>query len=77
MQMLFGGFISVILLGMYAHLVRVAVKVVYCMAETGCTTYPATYFNEGMAQALSVIGGLVWRCQLHMLTWASNHNELA
>ena len=59
MQMLFGGFISVILLGMYAHLVRVAVKVVYCVAETGCTAYPATYFNEGMAQALSIIGGLV------------------
>jgi hypothetical protein len=59
MQMLFGGFISVILLGLYIHLVRVAVKVVYCVAEAGCTAYPVTYFNEGMAQALSVIGGLV------------------
>lgn len=59
MQMLFGGFISVILLGLYVHLVRVAVKIVYCVVETGCIAYSVTYFNEGMAQALSVIGGLV------------------
>jgi ABC-type thiamin/hydroxymethylpyrimidine transport system permease subunit len=54
MQLLFGGLISVVLLGVYVHLVRVAIKVVYCVAATGCTD-----FNEGMAQALSVIGGLV------------------
>jgi hypothetical protein len=59
MQLLFGGLISVVLLGVYVHLVSIAIKVVYCMAATGCTKYPATYFNEGMAQALSVIGGLV------------------
>lgn len=59
MQQLFGGLISVVLLGIYVHLVRVAIKVVYCMSTTGCTDYPGTYFNEGMAQALSVIGGLV------------------
>ncbi|MCX7032179.1 MAG: hypothetical protein NTU62_18970 [Spirochaetes bacterium] len=59
MQLLFGGLISVVLLGVYVHLVRIAIKVVYCVAATGCTEYPATYFNEGMAQALSVIGGLV------------------
>ena len=55
----FGGLIAVILLGIYIHLIRVAIKVVYCVSESGCTEYPATYFNEGMAQALSVIGGLV------------------
>lgn len=59
MQLLFGGLISVVLLGIYVHLVRVAVKVVYCVSSIGCTEYPETYFNEGMAQALSVIGGLV------------------
>ena len=58
MHLLFGGLISVILLAVYVHLVRVAVKVVYCVAPA-CTDYPATYFNDGMAQALSVIGGLV------------------
>ncbi len=59
MQLLFGGLISVVLLGVYVHLVRIATKVAYCVASTGCTDYPATYFNDGMAQALSVIGGLV------------------
>jgi hypothetical protein len=59
MHLLFGGLISVVLLGIYVHLVRVAVMVVHCVASTGCTDYPASYFNEGMAQALSVIGGLV------------------
>ncbi len=59
MQLLFGGLISVILLGVYVHLVRIAIKVVYCLSIPGCSEYSAAYFNEGMAQALSVIGGLV------------------
>ncbi len=59
MKSLFGGMISVILLGIYIHLIRVAIKVVYCLPENGCTEYPVTYFNVGMAQALSVVGGLV------------------
>lgn len=58
MQLLFGGLISIVLLGVYVHLIRVAVLVVYCVARA-CTEYPTTYFNDGMAQALSVIGGLV------------------
>lgn len=59
MQQLFGGLVSVILLGIYVHLVRLAVKVVDCVSKAGCTEYAMTYFNEGMAQALSVVGGLV------------------
>jgi len=59
MRLLFGGLISVVLLAVYVHLVSLAIKVVNCMAATGCTKYPENYFNEGMAQALSVIGGLV------------------
>lgn len=58
MQLLFGGVIALVLLGVYVHLVRVAIKVVYCVAPA-CTEYSLTFFNEGMAQALSVIGGLV------------------
>ena len=60
MKLLFGGLISVILLGIYVHLITVAVKVAICVSAVTCTTkYQATYFNEGMAQALSIIGGLV------------------
>ncbi|WP_243288706.1 hypothetical protein [Geothrix terrae] len=53
MQLLFGGLISVILLGIYVHLVRAAIKIVYSLPTAGLA------FTEGMAQALSVIGGLV------------------
>jgi hypothetical protein len=59
MKLLFGGLISVVLLGLYLHLIHVAIKVVLCVSTDGCTAYPAPYFNEGMAQALSIIGGLV------------------
>ena len=55
----FGGLISVVLLGIYVRLLYIAVKVVDCVSTPGCTEYSATYFNAGMAQALSVIGGLV------------------
>lgn len=54
MQKIFGGLISVILLGVYVHLITVAVEVVDCGGAANCTA-----FNDGMAQALSVIGGLV------------------
>jgi hypothetical protein len=56
---MFGGAIAVILLGIYLHLIRVAYQVVACVTTTGCTKYVATFFNDGMAQALSVVGGLV------------------
>ena len=59
MQLIFGGLISVVLLGIYLHLVRLAIKVALCLARTGCTTYSKTFFNDSMGQALSVIGGLV------------------
>ena len=59
MQATFGGAIAVILLGIYLHLIRVAYLVVDCTTTPGCTAYPAGYFNDGMAQALSIVGGLV------------------
>jgi len=60
MKLFFGGLVSVILLAIYVHLIVVAVKVVNCVSAAACTTqYQAAFFNDGMAQALSVIGGLV------------------
>jgi hypothetical protein len=58
-QATFGGAIAVILLGIYLHLVRVAYDVVSCATTAGCTTHPPGYFNDGMAQALAIVGGLV------------------
>lgn len=56
MKGLFGGLISIVLLGLYLHLVRIAVNIAHCIAsKPNCTEH----FNEGMAQALSIIGGLV------------------
>ncbi|QWF16277.1 hypothetical protein [Lysobacter capsici] len=59
MNKIFGGLISVILLGIYLHLTVIAVLVARCADRPGCTDYTIAYFNDGMAQALSVIGGLV------------------
>lgn len=59
MQVVFGGAIAVILLGIYLHLIRVAYQVVSCVTTVGCSEYVVTYFNDGMAQALSIVGGLV------------------
>lgn len=59
MKQVFGGLISLILLGIYVHLTGIAVGVAGCVATPGCRDYPPDYFNDGMAQAMSVIGGLV------------------
>ena len=59
MKLLFGGLISIMLLGLYVHLVYLGIQVVGCATTAGCTRYTAEYFNDGMAQALSVVGGLV------------------
>lgn len=59
MTAMFGGIIAVVLLGLYVHLVQVAILVAGCVSTPGCAGYTAEYFNEGMAQALSVISGLI------------------
>ena len=59
MKHIFGGIIASILLGIYTYLIYIAVKIVYCLSTTDCTEYTITYFNGGMIQALSLIGGLV------------------
>lgn len=58
MRALFGGAIAVVLLGIYVHLLSVAYLIVDCVGK-GCTTRTPADFNDGMAQALTVIGGLV------------------
>jgi len=55
----FGGTIATILLGIYLHLVRSGYLVIDCVATPGCTNHASTDFNDGMAQALSIVGGLV------------------
>jgi len=59
MKLLFGGLISIMLLGLYVHLVYLGVQVVDCVNTAGCTRLTGEYFNDGMTQALSVVGGLV------------------
>ena len=59
MQALFGGAIAVVLLGIYLHLIKLGWQVVGCLTTPGCTKYGTGFFNDGMAQALSIVGGLV------------------
>ena len=59
MQAIFGGVIAVVLLAIYLHLIWLGVLVVNCLTTDGCTRYSPAFFNEGMAQALSIVGGLV------------------
>lgn len=59
MKALFGGVIAVILLVIYAWLVWRAIAIVNCLSQADCKEYTAQNFNEGMVQALSIIGGLV------------------
>jgi len=59
MKAVFGGVIATVLLGIYLHLIRFAYLVVQCEAAKACTEHPVSSFNELMAQALSIVGGLV------------------
>ncbi len=59
MRASFGGLIALILLGLYVYLVQLAIAVVHCVALDGCFKYTERDFNDGMAQAMSIIGGLV------------------
>lgn len=59
MKAIAGGSIAVVLLGLYAYLVYVGCVVVNCASRGACTADTAASFNDVMAQALSVIGGLV------------------
>ena len=59
MHALFGGLISIMLLGIYLHLIIFAFQVVQCITTNGCSEYTRADFNDGMAQALALVGGLV------------------
>lgn len=59
MRAAFGGAIAVVLLGVWVYLVVTGILVVTCANTVGCTAHPVTSFNDMMAQALAVIGGLV------------------
>lgn len=57
----FGGLVAIILLGLYVYSVLSAVSSVGECAALGaaCTIVPAASFTEGMALAMSSIGGIV------------------
>src|SRR5262249_47960503 len=59
MQLLFGGFIAIILLMLYEYSVYEALMVVMCLSTSGCTQYTADSFTPGFSHAMSLIGGLV------------------
>lgn len=59
MKKTLGGLISLILLGLYVHLIYLAIRVALCEDSVACIAYPRSSFNDAMAQSLSVIGGLV------------------
>jgi hypothetical protein len=51
--------IAIVLLGIYAYLIYVGCATVTCVNTVNCSTFTVSAFNDVMAQALSVIGGLV------------------
>ena len=54
-----GGLVAITLLFLYAYLIWVGCSTVDCANTSGCTAYRVPDFNGVMAQAMSVIGGLV------------------
>lgn len=54
MKLFFGGAVAVVLLGLYLYLIRVAIQAAECAGSLSCIV-----FNDGMAQSLSTISGLV------------------
>ncbi len=54
MKLFFGGVVAVVLLGLYLYLIRVAIHAAECGGPLPCVD-----FNDGMAQSLSTISGLV------------------
>lgn len=59
MRTAFGGAIAVVLLGLWVYLVITGIQTVVCASAAGCIAHPVAGFNDEMAQALAVIGGLV------------------
>jgi hypothetical protein len=59
MRAIFGGIIAVVLLAIYIFTVGKGVDIANCLAAK-CGTYPTIEsFNDGMANAMSIINGLV------------------
>ena len=54
-----GGSIAIALLAIYVYLIVVGCVTVDCALAPGCTRHAVADFNEGMAQYLAELGGLV------------------
>ncbi|HTA66109.1 MAG TPA: hypothetical protein VK753_11440 [Xanthomonadaceae bacterium] len=54
-----GGSIAIALLAIYVYLVVLGCLTVDCALAPACTRHPVAAFNEGMAQYLAELGGLV------------------
>ena len=54
-----GGSIVIALLLIYVYLIVIGCLTVNCALATACTSHPIDAFNEGMAQYLAELGGLV------------------
>jgi hypothetical protein len=59
MKAIFGGVIAIILLGLYAYSVIVAILIVACEHSDGCASYNKDMFTSGFQTTISLVGGLV------------------
>ena len=59
MKALIGGLVAVVLLGLYVYAVFMGINVANCVAAIDCKKFTTVSFTDGMANAMSLIGGLV------------------
>jgi len=59
MKLIFGGVVAVILLGLYAYAVLLAISVVVCANASGCSAPTMASFTAGFAGTMTTVGGLV------------------
>jgi hypothetical protein len=59
MKLAFSTLVTVVLLAIYVYLVVHGISVAQCLSDSACTEYAEADFNDRMASALALIGGLV------------------
>ena len=57
-RLIFGGLVAILLLGLYAYSVVLAILAVQCLTQPGCQDYSKD-LNEGIVTVLNLVGGLV------------------
>ena len=76
MKKIFGTIIAFMLLGIYVYFIWIGLDIINCQVKHSCNPAASVQFNDSMAQALTVIQGLISALVISVLAKAEPQDSI-